>query len=118
MKRRHGLLGLFSLIGVWGLLACEPELYPFLGFALFFEYFFVEADEMFVANLHKAAAWAFFASLAVSAAATLMEAVLHQLPGSQALRQGIGLGFGCSVLVFCLASAYFDWKDRRGLSHD
>ncbi len=59
MKCRYGFLGFFSLIGLLGFWTDNPMFFPFLGFALFFEYFFVETDEMFVQNMRKAAAWRF-----------------------------------------------------------
>ena len=60
MKRRYGLLGLLSLIGVLGLVSGNRVYLPFLAWAVFFRYLFVEADEMFTANLGRAAAWAFY----------------------------------------------------------
>lgn len=38
MKWRYGLIGLFSVVGIMGLLIRDTSLYPFLAFAIFFEY--------------------------------------------------------------------------------
>ena len=51
MRYRYGLLGFLSLIGVVGLIIEEPAFYPFFAFVLFFEYFFIKPDEMFLENM-------------------------------------------------------------------
>ena len=53
MKRRYGLLGLLSAIGVLGAATGQASLCPFLAFALFFGCFFVTPDEMFVERMRK-----------------------------------------------------------------
>ena len=55
MKRRYGFLGFISLIGLLGLIEKNADFYPFLAFILFFQYLFVQPDEMFVENMRKAA---------------------------------------------------------------
>lgn len=117
MKRRYGLLGFFSVIGLLGFWTHNPVFFPFLGFALFFEYFFVETDEMFADHMRKAAAWAFFADLTAVAAVTCYEVVVLRSVDA-ALTNGIAFGFGIAIMFFCFATAYFDWKDRRGVSND
>ena len=117
MKRRYGLLGLLSLVGVAGVIAHSPSLYPFFAFALFFEYFFVAPDEMFIENMRKAAAWAFYASVAVTTCITCCCIFTAQDPNT-ALLKGIGAGFGVSLMLFSFAAAWFDWKDRRGVTDD
>ncbi len=117
MKCRYGFLGFFSLIGLLGFWTDNPMFFPFLGFALFFEYFFVETDEMVVQNMRKAAAWAFFSELVITAIVTFYYAIIEH-NSNVALVKGIGLGFGFSIIVFCFVTAYFDWKDRCGVSDD
>ncbi len=117
MKRRYGLLGLLSLIGILGIATRTPPLYPFLAFALFFEYFFIKPDEMFIENMRKAAAWAFYANLAMVIIITCYHMAIKQ-QSDVALIKGIGTGFGVSLIVFSFVSAWFDWKDRRGISDD
>lgn len=70
MRYRYGLLGFLSLIGVVGLIIEEPAFYPFFAFVLFFEYFFIKPDEMFLENMRKAASWAFYVSLWITTAGT------------------------------------------------
>ncbi len=115
MKRRYGLIGLFSVIGFAGLAVQNTSLYPFLAFVIFFEYLFVAPDEMFVNNMRKAAAWAFYVELGITALITCISITLFP---KTALQKGAGAGFGIGIAVFCLATAYFDWKDRRGVSDD
>ena len=76
MKYRYGLLGCISLIGLLGLVEENPAFYPFLAFLLFFQYLFVTPDEMFIANMRKAAAWAFYADLAAVTAVTVWSGLL------------------------------------------
>lgn len=117
MNRRYGFLGFFSLVGLLGFWTHDPMYFPFLGFLLFFEYFFVKTDEMFIDNMRKAAAWAFYADLAATTIFTCYYAMIKQNSGA-ALTKGIGLGFGVAIFVFCFVTACFDWKDRRGVSND
>ena len=117
MKRRYGLLGLLSLIGISGIITHNSSLYPFLAFILFFEYFFVKPDEMFIENMRKAAAWAFYTNLAITTVITCYYTFAKQQPNI-ALLKGVGMGFGISLIVFSFTSAWFDWKDRRGISND
>lgn len=117
MKRRYGLLGLLSLIGISGIVTHNSSLYPFFAFALFFEYLFVKPDEMFIENMRKAAAWAFYTNIVITTAITCYYALDVQ-QANTALLKGVGMGFGCSLIVFSFASAWFDWRDRRGVSND
>lgn len=113
MKRRYGLLGLLSTIGILGAATGHPSLCPFLAFALFFGCFFVTPDEMFVERMRKAASWAFYADLALTTAITCACAAAGQQP-EDALLRGIGAGFGASLLVFSLACAWSEWKELWG----
>lgn len=115
MKSRYGLIGFFSVIGILGLKMGDTSLYPFLAFSVFFEYLFVEPDEMFIANMRKSASWAFFAHLAVTAFVTCAAVIAFP---ENALEKGAAAGFGIALVIFCLSTAYFDWKDRRGVSYD
>lgn len=111
MKRRYGLLGLLSLIGVLGLVSGNRAYLPFLAWAVFFRYLFVEADEMFTANLGRAAAWAFYLQLAATTGVTLLAAGRGQ-PPETALLRGIGAGFGLALMGFALLAAWFEWRER------
>ena len=117
MRYRYGLLSFLSLISVVGLIIEEPAFYPFFAFVLFFEYFFIKPDEMFLENMRKAASWAFYVSLLVTTAGTCCLALFGQT-AEHALRQGIGWGFACSLIVFSCTATYFEWKDSTGASND
>ena len=47
MKNYYGCIGFVSLLGFLGLLG-EPIFYSFFAFIVFFEYFAVKPDEMFL----------------------------------------------------------------------
>ena len=51
MKNWYGCIGFLSLLGFWGILGEEPLFLCFFAFALFFEYFWVNPDEMFIENI-------------------------------------------------------------------
>ena len=96
MKRRYGFLGFISLIGLLGLIEKNADFYPFLAFILFFQYLFVQPDEMFVENMRKAAAWAFYANLTAATNVTPRPwPVFPAAPGRDApQRPGSGYGRG------------------------
>ena len=110
MKRRYGLLGLLSAIGVLGAATGQASLCPFLAFALFFGCFFVTPDEMFVERMRKAAS---YADLALTTAVTCVCIAAGYQPDAALLR-GVGAGFGTSLLVFSSACAWFEWRELRG----
>lgn len=118
MKRRYGFLGFISLIGLLGLIEKNADFYPFLAFILFFQYLFVQPDEMFVENMRKAAAWAFYANLTAATIVTICHAALRDGTLHSALAAGMGAGFGLALMIFSFATVWFDWRDRRGLVND
>ena len=117
MKRRYGLLGFLSLIGLLGAVTGDRSYYPFFAFALFFEYFFVEADEMFLEHMRKAASWAFYTSLFVTTLGTACLVVLRRTMEG-ALLKGVGWGFAGAIIVFSFAATCFEWKDHIGAVND
>ena len=117
MKRRYGFLGLFSLIALLTIPTGNREYLAFLPFALFFEYLFIKPDEMFVEHMRRAAAWAFWSSVGVALVATLYTAFVRGAYDT-ALMEGVALGFSASLVVFALATAWFEWREQWGLEHD
>lgn len=67
MKNFLGYLGFLGLLGVLGFVAHNPAYFGFFGFLGFFRYFTVIPDELFRANIQKAATPAFFAGVALYA---------------------------------------------------
>ena len=117
MNYRYGLLGFLSLIGLLGFITKDASYYPFFAFALFFEYFFVKTDEMFLEHMRKAASWAFYTSLFVTTVGVLYLAIFQQTVEGILLK-GVGGGFASSLIVFSLATTFFEWKDHMGVTND
>lgn len=113
---KYGFIGFVALLGFLGNITGEKWFYSFFIFVIFFEYFFKKPDELFVENMRRAAANAFWVSLISSVASTLYFAI--NLKESIALEKGVVLGFGLSIIVFCLSTAFFEWKEGRGISND
>ena len=110
MKNWYGCIGFLSLLGFWGLLGEEPLFLCFFAFALFFGYFWVNPDEMFVANMRKCATLAFALNLLITTSATLT--LSHFNFSSNPLAAGTALGFGVSVAVFAF-STFIRSEERR-----
>lgn len=112
MKNRYGCIGFVSLLGIWGLYAEEPLFLSFFAFVVFFEYFWVMPDEMFLDTMKKCAAAAFFSNLFVTVTAAFV--LSHFGLGGNPLAGGAALGFGVSIAVFALLSFFFDLRERSG----
>ena len=85
----------------------NADFYPFLAFILFFQYLFVQPDEMFVENMRKAAAWAFYANLTAATIVTICHAALRDGTLHSALAAGMGAGFGLALMIFAFATVWF-----------
>lgn len=59
----------------------------------------------------------FFSDLAITTVVTCYYAIIKN-NSDIALTKGVGFGFGAAIVVFCIVTACFDWKDRRGVSND
>lgn len=112
MKNKYGCIGFVSLLGLWGLYADEPLFLSFFAFVIFFGYFRVTPDEMFVDTLKKCAAISFFSTVSVTVAATFVFSYFKL--SSNPLAGGAALGFGISIAVFALLSFFFDLRERSG----
>ena len=110
MKNWYGCIGFVSLLGVWGALAGEPLFYPFFAFLVFFEYFWVTPDEMFLDTMKKCAATAFFCNLFLTAAAT--QALSYLRRSGNPLAGGAAFGFGVSIAVFAFSTCIAEAKER------
>ena len=113
MKNKYGFIGFISLLGLIGVFNGNKDFYAFITFAIFFKYFFVTPDEMFIENMRKAASWAFFSGQAITVIITLAHTITKTK--YDALTMGITLGWSISIIVFCLSTIYFEWKDSRGI---
>ena len=116
MKNKYGLIGFISLLGFVGVFRGEPLFFSFFAFALFFEYFWVQPDEMFIDTLRKCTTYAFFTNLFVTTGATLI--FLMTKMSSNPLAGGTALGFGISIAVFAFATFIMESKERVGAKND
>ena len=90
MKKQnwYGLLGFLSLLGWIGVFTQERVFLLFFAFAVDFQYFFLPSDEMLEESMARCAA------------------------------RGFLLGFGIAVMVYELSSAYYGFRESRGLGDD
>lgn len=116
MKNKYGLIGFISLLGFAGVFGGEPLFLSFFAFALFFEYFWVQPDEMFIETLRKCATYAFFTDLFVTTGATLAFSYLKM--SNNPLAGGTALGFGISIAVFAFSTFIMELKERVGAKND
>ena len=101
-KNLYGYLGFLSLLGLIGIFTEERSFLAFFAFAVDFQYFFIPSDEMLEEYMNRATSRGF----------------LIGMPSSQALMIGCTLGWGVSVAVYSLSSAYYGFKESRGMQDD
>lgn len=116
MKNKYGCIGFLSLLGFWGLLGKEPLFLSFFAFAVFFEYFWVSPDEMFIATMRKCATIAFFSNVAITIVATFIFSKFEI--SSNPLAGGTAFGFGISISVFALLTFVMELKERIVAKND
>lgn len=118
MKKKNlcGLLGFLSLLGLIGIFTGERSFLVFFAFAVDFQYFFIPNDEMLELYMNRSAARGFvFGMLSMTIA--VLFSILVGMPTGQALMTGCTLGWGVSVMVYSLSSAYYGFQESRG-AHD
>ena len=116
MKNRYGCIGFVSLLGIWGLIGKEPLFLSFFAFILFFEYFWVTPDEMFVDTMKKCASWAFFANLFITTVITF--GLSYFKISNNPLAAGTAVGFGISIAVFAFSAFVLEFKERVNAKND
>lgn len=116
MKNRYGCIGFVSLLGFWGLFGGQPLFLSFFAFAIFFEYFWITPDEMFINTMRRCAAAAFFTNLAVTIVGTVL--LSHFDLSGNPLAGGTALGFGISIAVFALLTFFMELKERIAAKND
>ena len=105
-----GLLSLLALLTVLAPVTGETGYYGFLGFAVYFKYFFVIPDELFCANVRKAATPAFFVNVFL----TMGCVGLKGLGMGEAAVTGSILSFCFTLILFTLLMVRYEWKEQRG----
>ncbi|SHH69922.1 Protein of unknown function [Anaerosphaera aminiphila DSM 21120] len=116
MKNKYGFIGFLSLLGFWGLHSGDSIFLFFFAFVVFFQYFWIVPDEMFVDTIRKCATYAFFANLFTATGATLVFSYFEL--SNNPMAGGTALGFGISVAVFVLMTFIMELKERLGASND
>lgn len=116
MKNKYGCIGFISLLGFWGLFGNEPLFLSFFAFAIFFEYFWITPDEMFIRTMRKCATIAFFTNLAITTIATFL--LSHFEISTNPLAGGTALGFGISIAVFAVSTFALELKERIFAKND
>lgn len=116
MKNWYGCIGFLSLLGFWGILGEEPLFLCFFAFALFFEYFWVNPDEMFIENIRKCATFAFVSNLLITTSTTLI--LSHFNLSSNPLAAGTALGFGVSIAIFAFSTFIMEIRERLNAKND
>lgn len=111
MKNKLGFLGLLGFAGLLGFTEGNAAFYGFFGFFIYFTYFKVIPDELFQANVGKAASISFFVALVSMAAFLLLTVLLKQ---ALFMAWGLGLSFALSVFTFTVLLTAFELKEKRG----
>ena len=114
----YGLLGLLSLLGFIGIFTEERSFLGFFAFAVDFSYFFVKSDEMWESNMNRSASLAFCCGMIITAMAAGVDFFMLSMGPKAALLAGLSLGWGVSVVVYALATAFYGWRENWGLEHD
>ncbi len=109
-KRWYGLLGLLSLLGFIGVFTQERAFLGFFAFALDFQYFFVQADEMQEEQIRRSAALGFFWGMGTSVAAMGL-LILAGVTVREGLYAGLALGWGVAVAVYALTGFWYSCRE-------
>ena len=120
MRSRYymeGLLGLLSLLGFVGIFTDEKYFLSFFAFAVDFEYFFIQTDEMMDRYMDKAAARAFYCDMFATGVVTA-GCILFGHSLQQAMLYGVCTGWGLAVAVQALLVAYYRTRESLGAGHD
>ena len=121
MKTRrvlYGLVGLLSLLGFIGIFTGTKSFLAFFAFAVNFEYFFIESDEMLEEYMDRSASRAFYCGMAVTALVSLVCFFAGREGEREALVCGLAAGWGTAVAVYALSTAYYGFKEKWGLELD
>ena len=117
-RSAYGFLGLLSLLGLLGIFTEARAFLAFFAFAVDFEYFFIPSDEMLEESLNRSAARAFLWGMVTVALVSLGCFLAGRWSETQALVTGLAAGWGVSVAVYALSTAYYGFRERWGLEHD
>lgn len=110
MRNKLGLLGILGFLGVLGIVTDNRFFLAFFAFLVFFRYFFVIPDELFMQNVRRAATPAFFTGVAVQG---ITIAVTAFTKDAQQLISGLALSFSISIMLFIILLVAAEFKELR-----
>ncbi len=110
MKNRLGYLGFLGLLGVLGFITNNKLYFCFFGFLVYLRYFTVIPDELFRANVQKAATPAFFVGVVIYAISVALTAFFVS---TTIFVMGLVFGFVASFLVFSITLVSYESKESR-----
>lgn len=114
----YGSMGFLSLLGFIGIFTEARSFLAFFAFAVDFEYFFIQADEMLEQYMSRSASRAFYGGMIVAAAVSLVCFFSGLKDEKAALVTGLAFGWGVSVAIYALSTAYYGFKEKWGLERD
>lgn len=115
MKNKLGYLSLLALLCLPGFLSDNKAYLGFLSFLYYIRYFFVIPDELFKANVQKAATPAFFTGLAASAVTILLKTLLKD---NSVLPLGMGISMALSIFVFTIILTACEVRENGAVEYD
>ncbi len=121
MKSKRYVYGLTGLLSVLGFIGIFTEAKPFLAsfaFAVDFEYFFIQSDEMVEEYMNKSAARAFYCGMVSVALVSFVCFFAGLKEETDALVTGLTSGWAVSVIIYALSTAYYGFKENWGLEDD
>lgn len=102
-------------MGLVGIFTSSKGFLGFFGFLYYTRYFFVIPDELFKANLQKAATPAFFVGIAI----TSVTIVMRKLTDNKDLVPiGMGIGMAVSLFVFSIILLTFEARENGEKNSD
>jgi len=110
MKNKLGLLGLLGLLGFFGFINGNYVYCSFFGFLVFLRYFWVIPDELFTANVQKAATPAFFVGITIYAITGALTALFIN---PALFMAGLVTGFVSSFIVFTIILVSRELNESR-----
>lgn len=110
-NNKLGFLSLLSLLGIIGIVTDNRGYLGFWGYLYYIRYFFVIPDELFRANVQKAAVPAFFSGLSSTAGTIILKFVTNS---NTIIPMGMGMSMALSLLVFTSILIGYEVKENVG----
>lgn len=90
----------------------------FFAFAVHFEYFFMDCDEMLDKYMMKSASRGFYSNMIVTCVVALYQVWMKGVSGNEALATAFSIGWSAAIIMYSLSTAYFGVKETIGLEYD